>query len=390
MDALFWIATVTVFYIYIGYPLILRLLPQSHLSQNHLAQSSSSRFSDQSLPTVTVIIAAFNEANCIEQTLHNKISQDYPQDKLDIIVVSDGSTDATNARVQALAAQYPQIRLLIQAVRQGKTAALNRAILEANGEIIVFSDANSIYQREAIRHLVDQFSDPSVGYVTGKMVYINSDGTLVGDGCSAYMKYENYVRSQETRIGSIVGVDGGIDAIRKALYRPLKADQLPDFVQPLSVIEQGARVVYCDKALLNEETTSAVSTEFSMRVRVSLRAYWAMWDMKRLFNPFKFGLFSWQLLSHKLLRYLAFIPLLVAFICNIGLLEQGSIYYISFIAQCLFYSLALLAHWGIFNGNSVSRLAYYFCVLNVASLIAFLYFLRRKKIVVWQPRGGAA
>src|SRR5690606_24997015 len=112
----------------------------------------------------------------------------------------------------ALAAQYPQIRLLIQVVRQGKTAALNRAILEANGEIIVFSDANSIYQREAIRHLVDQFSDPSVGYVTGKMVYINSDGTLVGDGCSAYMKYENYLRSQETRIGSIVGVDGGIDA----------------------------------------------------------------------------------------------------------------------------------------------------------------------------------
>src|SRR5690606_14529897 len=140
--------------------------------------------------------------------------------------------------------------------------------------------------------------------------------SVAGDGCSAYMKYENYMRALETQVSSVVGVDGGIDAMRKSLYQPMNADQLPDFVQPLKVVTQGKRVVYCEKALLNEETLSNSQSEFKMRVRGSLRAYWAMRDMQHLFNPREYGIFSLQLISHKLLRHLAFMPLVAAFIAN--------------------------------------------------------------------------
>src|SRR6185295_8707456 len=131
-----------------------------------------------------------------------------------------------------------------------KTSGLNLAMSHANGEIIVFADANSMYRPDAIRMLVRNFADPAVGYVTGRMLYVNPDQSLVGDGCSAYMRYENRLRAIETRIGSIVGVDGGIDAVRKALYRPMSADQLPDFVLPLAVVEQGSRVVFEPEAHL--------------------------------------------------------------------------------------------------------------------------------------------
>src|SRR5690606_20972471 len=159
--------------------------------------------------------------------------QDYPAEKLEIIIVSDESEDGTDEIVKTTAAQDPRVRLIRQVPRQGKTSGLNIAMLDATGEIIIFSDANSHYQPDAIRQLVDCFNDPNVGYVTGKMVYVNEEGNVVGDGCSAYMKYENYLRSLESQVSSVVGVDGGIDAIRKALYQPMNADQLPDFVLPL-------------------------------------------------------------------------------------------------------------------------------------------------------------
>jgi len=185
-----------------------------------------------------------------------------------------------------------------------------------------FADANSLYRPDAIAKLVRNFADPQVGYVTGSMRYVSADGSMVGDGCSAYMRYENALRLAETRLGSIVGVDGGVDAIRRNLYQPMRADQLPDFVAPLSVAEQGFRVIYEPDAVLTEETLSVQSQEYRMRVRVALRAFWALWDKRTLLNPFRFGLYAWQLWSHKLLRYLSFVPLAAAMALNWVLLPQ--------------------------------------------------------------------
>jgi cellulose synthase/poly-beta-1,6-N-acetylglucosamine synthase-like glycosyltransferase len=379
MELLFWLSVILIVYIYIGYPVVLRYLPK---------RTSEKMLPLNELPKVSVIIPAYNESKVIQQTIENKLSQDYPAEKLEIIVVSDESEDGTDEIVKTTAAQDPRVRLIRQVPRQGKTSGLNLAVLDATGEIIIFSDANSHYQPNAIRQLVDCFNDPNVGYVTGKMVYVNEEGNVVGDGCSAYMKYENYLRSLESQVSSVVGVDGGIDAIRKALYQPMNADQLPDFVLPLKVITQGKRVIYCENALLNEESLSNSQSEFRMRVRVSLRAYWAMWDMKHLFNPIKYGLFSLQITSHKLLRYLAFIPLFFALVTNGLITGEGWLYQLTFLGQIIFYSAAAFVSLNDGTKNRWLALINYFCLINIAAAMAFIKFIKREKIVMWKPRVG--
>ena len=379
MESLFWISSILVLYIYLGYPLLLRFLPKLPTTAVRI---------DAPLPRITILIPAFNEEKCIEDTITNKLNSNYPSELLEIIVISDESEDSTDALVRSITQKDSRVSLLRQSPRQGKTAGLNMAIPVATGEIIVFSDANSHYHPDALKNLVTQFQDPDIGYVTGKMVYVNKDGSLIGDGCSAYMKYENNMRSLETKIGSIVGVDGGIDAIRKELYQSMNADQLPDFVLPLKVVTQGKRVVYCENALLNEEALTSSHSEFRMRVRVSLRAYWAMWDMKHLFNPFQYKWFSLQLISHKLLRYLAFIPLFFAFISNGFITGESLIYKTTFLVQVIFYSAAAAVALNDGSKNKLLGLAHYFCLINIASTMAFFKFLKREKIVLWKPRVG--
>lgn len=380
MEFIFWLASLLIIYIYIGYPILLRFLPK-------LPRYTSDTTADFQ-PPVTILIPAFNEASVIESTIQNKLAQHYSADALQIIVISDESEDGTDDIVQRMASTDRRISLIRQTPRQGKTAGLNLAIPNASGEIIIFSDANSHYHPNAIQELVNCFDNPDVGYVTGKMVYTNSDGSLVGDGCSAYMKYENAMRHLETQMGSVVGVDGGIDAIRKELYQAMKPDQLPDFVLPLKVVTQGKRVIFCEKALLNEESLSNSQSEFRMRIRVSLRAYWAMWDMKHLFNPFTYKIFALQILSHKLLRYLAFIPLILAFVSNGFITGHSDLYQLTFLLQVFFYGAASFVVLNDGTHNRWLGLIHYFCLINVASAMAFIKFVKGEKIVVWKPRVG--
>jgi len=339
-------------------------------------------------PNVTVIIPAYNEVDYIGATIQNKLDQLYPIDNLEIIVVSDQSDDGTDDIVKSYLEQG--VQLLRQEPRQGKTAGLNRAVIEATGDIIVFSDANSIYAVDALAKLVANFSDTAVGYVSGKMIYVNKSGSPVGDGCSAYMKYENWLRKYETRVGTIVGVDGGVDAVRKNLYIPMSADQLPDFVLPLSIVEQGYRVVYEEQAILKENALTEEGSEFRMRVRVSLRALWALKDKSHLMAMKGNPIFSWQLISHKLLRYLAFLPLLILFICNVFLIGAGALYALAFISQLVAYGLA---YWGFKNSsrplNRMVYISYYFSLINMASAFAVVKFFKGEKIIIWKPRAGS-
>jgi cellulose synthase/poly-beta-1,6-N-acetylglucosamine synthase-like glycosyltransferase len=378
----FWILLLVGIYPYVLYPLFVAALGK--LLRRKVAAS------DGYLPRVTVLTAAFNEARHIEATVRNKLSQDYPAELLDVIVVSDESTDGTDDIVARIAAGDSRVQLMRQVPRAGKTSALNLAMPRVRGEIVVFADANSIYRADTLRKLVRNFADPGVGYVTGKMLYVNPDGSLVGDGCSAYMRYENALRAAETQVGSVVGVDGGVDAVRRDLYRPMRADQLPDFVLPLTVVEQGRRVVFAEDAILTEDTLSSGASEYRMRVRVALRALWALWDKRGLLNPFRTGLFAWQLWSHKLLRYLSFLPLVAAMAFNWMLLDLGPLYVAGAVFQVAFLALTFAA-WrkpaGI-GGSAIGRYCLYFALLNWASLIALTRFLRGQKQVIWQPRVG--
>jgi len=379
MYLLYWVSLFLLVYIYFGYPILLRYLPKKPTFKTETLGPK---------PKVTVLIPAFNEAKVIRGTIENKLSQSYPQDLLEIIVISDESEDGTDDIVKEISEQDLRVKLIRQSPRQGKTSGLNLAMPLASGDIVIFSDANSHYQPNAIEQLVACFSDDSVGYVTGKMVYVNEEGNVIGDGCSAYMKYENHLRALEAQVSSVVGVDGGVDAIRKSLYQPMNADQLPDFVLPLKVVTQGKRVIFCEEALLNEESLSNSQSEFRMRVRVSLRAYWAMFDMRHLFNPFKYGLFSLQLTSHKLLRYLAFLPMVLLFISN-GLLTGAGVFYVfTFLGQIIFYGLAAYVSLNDGTKNRWFALINYFCLINVAAAMAFIKFLKGEKIVIWKPRVG--
>ena len=376
---LFWCLFVAVVYVYVGYPLVVFLLARVYRRRVRTGPCE---------PTVSILIAAYNEEACIARTIENKLSLEYPGDKMEIIVVSDGSTDRTEEIVRRYASRG--VKLLRQAPRHGKTAALNQAVSRAAGEVLVFSDANSLYERDALRHLVENFHDPTVGYVTGKLIYITPEGATIGDGCSAYMKYENFLRLQETQLGSIVGVDGGIDAIRRSLYRTMKPDQIPDFILPLRVVEQGYRVVYEPRAILKEEAHTTSEGEYRMRVRVSLRSLWALRDMKHLLNLTRHGLFSWQLLSHKVLRYHAFAMLMLMYVVSAALWTAGPLYRVIFILQTVAYVLGYVGYRLDQKGrpNSYLTLPYYFALINVAAGHAFFQFLSGRKQVVWIPRAG--
>ena len=373
---LFWFLLVLGIYPYVLYPLFARVV----------ASVAGKRIDRKAFtPRISILISAYNEVKHIEATVLNKLTQDYVGE-FEILVASDGSADGTDEIVTRLAQSDPRVRLFRQEPRQGKTAALNKLIELARGEIVIFSDANSLYRKDTVRLLAENFADPSVGYVTGKMVYVNADGSMIGDGCSAYMRYENWLRGVESALGSIVGVDGGVDAVRRALYRPMTADQLPDFVLPLTVVEQGKRVVYDERALLQEDTLSDGGAEFRMRVRVALRALWALRAERKLLFGSAGVLFAWQLWSHKLLRYMSFLPLALASLLNIWLVSAGPLYQGLLAGQVLFWLAALLGRAGI--SWAPIRFSLYFLLLNVASALAFARFLRGERIVTWQPRLG--
>jgi cellulose synthase/poly-beta-1,6-N-acetylglucosamine synthase-like glycosyltransferase len=375
----FYLCALALFYVYIGYPALVFMLGTI---RNRRVEKSPFE------PAVSILISAYNEEKSIGPTLSNKLGLDYPKDKLEIIAVSDGSTDGTDEIVKGFAASG--VRFMRREPRAGKTVALNEAVKEARGEILVFCDANSIFEANALGKLVANFRDPKVGYVTGKMVYASPDAGENAYGSSAYMRYENLLRAQETKVGSIVGVNGGIDAVRKSLFEPMNPDQLPDLVLPLKTVEKGFRVVYEPGAILKEESLKSSSDEYKMRVRVSLRALWALYDMRHLLGFGKNMTYAWQLWSHKVLRYGAFVFLLGLYTTNWALWSAGPVYRVFFVTQNAMYlgaiASACLAKINI-NQTSLYFLKYFF-LLNLASAHAFIKFLLRRKQVVWTPRKG--
>jgi len=345
---------------------------------------------DQITPFVTVLIPAHNEEKEILKTVKNKLNElDYPRNKLEVIVIDDGSTDKTVELLNSI--EDEKLKVITTHERKGKTNALNEGLKEAAGEIIVFSDANTLYEKDAIRKLVSNFADEQVGYVTGRMITVKKEGCLISEGTSAYTLYENFLRTQETAIGSIIGCDGGIDAVRKKLFQPIDPQMIPDFYIPLKVIEQGYRVVYEADAVSKERAPEITTSEFKMRVRVIVRSFNAIFHMRHLLNFSQHPLFSFQLVSHKILRYL--IPFLqtALFLANLKLVGKSYFYDAFFIGQIFFYLAAMYGYIIMSRGSRPHKLfyiPYYFNLVNFASLVAVVEYLSGERYVVWEPRKG--
>jgi len=268
--------------------------------------------------------------------------------------------------------------------RGGKTLGLNEAVNTASGEIVVFSDANAMYRPSAIRALVRNFSDPDVGAAVGESTYTDSANDAEKSE-SAYWRYEIAIKRLESQLGSVVGGDGAIYAIRKALYRPLAADALSDFVNPLQIVEQGKRCVYEPGAVSVEEAAGSFEKEFRRKVRIVNRAWRATMTMKRLMNPLQHGFFSLKLISHKFLRWLVPFFLIAILAANVSLVGEHVIYQISLGAQVLFYTLASLGQLKRQRGelSQVLYVPFYFCLVNIASLRGIIEAYRGKTYTTW-------
>jgi cellulose synthase/poly-beta-1,6-N-acetylglucosamine synthase-like glycosyltransferase len=339
-------------------------------------------------PTVSVLIPAYNEADCIEATIRNKLEQDYPRERVQILVVSDGSTDGTDDIVRRYADRG--VELLRREGREGKAAALNEAVGRARGEIIVFSDANSLFAPDALSRMMENYADPEVGYVTGRLRFEGEEGSVGSSGGGAYLRYESFVREAETRAGSIIGVNGGVDSIRRCLYSDIPRQLITDFVLPLRVVAAGRRVIYDPRVGARERPNAGLESEFRMRVRVALRALQGLAHMRGLLNPFRRPLVAFCLVSHKLLRYLAFVFLPIALATGAWLAPASAFYAALFAAQIGAYGLALLGLARTLPPRlrRLTAVPSYFLLSNLAFGLAVFKLLRGESMATWKPRAG--
>ena len=334
-------------------------------------------------PKVTLLITAYNEERSIAAKLENTLSLDYPKEKLEVMVASDGSTDHTDKIVKGFSDRGVILKRIEG--RVGKTATQNEAVRVASGEIVIFSDATTKYNRDAIKKLVQNYADPEVGAVSGRYNYVNPTRASVGIGTILFWKYENFIKSMQTRIRTITGCCGCIYSVRKETYVPLPPDIISDLVEPLKIIQRGYRIVFEPDAIACEETTEKPSEEFKMRIRIITRAMQGILYVKGLLNPLKYRFVAFQLISHKVLRWLIPFFMIGLFMSNYFLLGHR-FYNLTFLFQALFYSSALIGLLGdIFRKRlRVLAIPLYFCVVNIASLFAFFKTLTGQKKVTWE------
>ncbi len=369
-----WACAAALVYVYAGYPLLLFVLA---LRRRRQPESGY-------LPNITVLIAAHNEEAGIKAKIEQTLALDYPADKFDILVVSDGSTDRTDEIVRSFG--NPRVHLLRTSDRRGKTNAQNEGVPHCTGDVIVFSDATTLYHPQALRFLAANYIDAKVGAVSGRYDYFDPDGhSPTGLGSIAFWNYENFIKKLQSNISTISGCCGCIYSVRTSLYTPLPDDVISDLVQPLWVIKQGYRVVFEDRALAHEETTTSSSHEFRMRVRVVTRGMQGILSVPDILSPFRRPWVSFQLFSHKVLRWL--VPLfLVGLFVSTGMLRSVPLYRFLFAGQAAFYALALLAAVVPALGRwRALTIPLYFCTLNAAAVVGMLEVVRGRKYVVWQP-----
>jgi len=373
-ELMFWLLVCTVLYTYFGYSLVIVVLAM--LFNRPVDRRDIT-------PRVTFLITAYNEEKNIRKKLTEVLALDYPQEQLEVMVASDGSTDRTDEIV----GEFRNQGVVLKRVegRVGKTATQNEAVEVATGDIIMFSDATTVYEHDAIRKLVRNYHDSAVGAVSGRYEYVNSTGASVGIGSILFWKYENFIKSMQTRIRTISGCCGCIYSVRKTAYVPLPGDIISDLVEPLKVIERGYRVVFEPEAVAYEETTEKPHEEFRMRIRVITRAMRGILYVKSLLNPLCYPFVAFQLISHKVLRWLIPFFLIGLLIANTFLLKER-FYEITFALQLAFYLLALLGLVldGLGKKLKPAAVPLYFCIVNTASLIAIFKTLTGQKMVTWE------
>lgn len=369
---LFWGSLAVILYIYVGYPTLLYLIGKTRKRYNPTTGRGA-------LPSVCLIISAFNEEKVLRDKINNSLSLQYPADKLTILVASDGSTDHTVDIVREMS-DYG-VRLFHRPIRKGKSAVLNEVVKQQTEEIIVFTDANSLFARDAVTRLVRSFADPSVGCVVGRLRYVDREDSSVSKGEGAYWKYEGKISRLESALKSVLVANGSIFAIRRRLFRELYPEVANDFQIPIDIASEGSGVVYEPRAEAIEHTTVFWREEFRRKVRIILRGLTGLSMLKDRIRGFRL----WQFWSHKLLRWMIGLFMISAFVANFALARSSGFYAAVFAAQFVF-CLAALAGWFMRDAQKPRRLFYlpfYFLMVNCAALVGILKFMTGQRQTVW-------
>lgn len=380
--AALWVFALTlasIVYGYVGFPALVALVGTLRRREVRRAPVT---------PSVSLIIAAYNEEDAIGARLENALASDYPADALEIIVASDGSNDRTDAIVASFASRG--VRLLALP-RQGKLGVLGAAVAAARGEVLVFSDANIHMQPDALRMLARNFADPEVGGVAGNcLCRMPDDGESSAKGEGLYWRYDTWLKEMESHTGSIVSAHGALYAIRRSLYRqPAEMAVTDDFAISTTVIEQGARLVFDRDALASELVIAKADREFRRKVRLMTRAWRSVSLRRALLNPFRTGFYAVVLFSHKVLRRLLPVSLLLLFAATAVLATSLPPFRWLFALELVFVLLAavgMVLRRSPAGAPRVVALPFYFCLANLAALVAFVRFLRGDRVTLWQPQ----
>jgi len=374
ITTIFWLSIFFIFYCYFGYPLILVILGMIFSREIKKAEI---------MPSVSLLISVYNEEKIIEKKIENSLDLDYPEAKLEIIVASE-SDDKTNEIVK----KYKDrgVKLLVFQGRGGKPYTIYRTIPKCQGEIIVLTDANSIFKKDAILKLVRNFADSRIGCVSGELKYLNPKKASIGEGEGLYWKYEIFIKKLESKIQSVLGANGSIYGFRKNLYSPLSQYRGDDFDLPIRITQQGYGVVFEPEAISEEEVYPETIKEFKRKVFTIGWHFPAVLillkDSLKKIQP----LLIFQLISHKILRWLIGFFLTLLFLSNIFLLEN-TFYLILFIGQIIFYSLAIFGYLQDKKGeklNKLINLTYYFCMVNLAALVGVINGIIGKQKPTWE------
>ncbi len=367
----FWLSLLEVFYAYFGYPvslILIKAVRQKEVQRGHNKAS------------VTLIITAFNEEKRIREKLENSLTLEYPKNKLQIMVASDGSTDATNEIVRSYADKGVELLKVVK--RGGKENAQKEAVGHATGDVIVFSDVATILEPQGLREIVSNFADPSVGCVSSEDRLIGQDGKPSGEGF--YVRYEMWLRRLESQVNSLVGLSGSFFAARKEVCQDFSGDVQSDFRTLLSSMKLGLRGVSDPKAIGSYLNIADEKREFERKIRTVLRGLTVFLKHLEFLNIFQYGLFSYQLFCHKLLRWLVPFFIVAALIINVILASSSSFFLILLFGHLAFYVIGLYG-WFTQSLNGILKIPMFFIVVNAAIAVAWWQYMTGKRVILWTP-----
>lgn len=379
----FWVSLFIIIYTFVGYGFLLLIL----IRIKRLFKKTKTLVAGTQLPTVSLLIAAYNEEDLIEEKVKNTFSLIYPKDKLQVIFITDGSTDRTAEKLN----KYDDLLLLHEDIRAGKMAAIKRAIPFIHGEITIFTDANTFLNEGAINELVKHYQDEKVGAVAGEkkiLVGETADASSAGEGF--YWKYESLLKKWDYELYSNVGAAGELFSIRTALYQPVESDTIiDDHMIAMRIAEKGYIIAYEPGAYAMETASANTAEELKRKIRIAAGGLQSILRLKKAANPFNYPVLTFQYISHRVLRWtITPFLLILALILNAWIVTWNDqlVYKILFVAQALFYVLSLVG-WFFESRNMRIKaffIPYYFCVMNYAVIAGIFRYLKKNQSAAWE------